>query len=100
MLFSISTFNNKTVTLCPLGHKTPQAANVTQGHKAAQSSSWTSKWCGALQSMLVTTVTVTNADSTAWINSTIAYLNNEYNNEDQNCPSKGDHAYLKNYSLI
>ena len=32
MLFSISTLNNKTVILCPLGHKTPQAANVTQGH--------------------------------------------------------------------
>lgn len=32
MLFSVSTFNNKTVTLCPLGHKTPQAANVTQEH--------------------------------------------------------------------
>ena len=32
MLFSISTLNNKTVMLCPLGHKTPQAANVTQGH--------------------------------------------------------------------
>ena len=32
MLFSISTLNKKTVTLCPLGHKTPQAANITQGH--------------------------------------------------------------------
>ena len=32
MLFSISTFNNKTVTLCPLGHKTPQATNATKGH--------------------------------------------------------------------
>ena len=32
MLFSISTLNNKTVILCPLGHKTPQAANVTKGH--------------------------------------------------------------------